>query len=119
MAAAISGIIAASVAVAGVASNVVMAKQGADAAKKAGRTAREQQLADLREQKNAQQRANSAAENEALLASAQNQLAARNLTVGFAGQNAKAGISPQIILPVALGTVAVSLAVFMLARRKK
>jgi len=101
----------------GVGASAVMAKQGADAAKKAGRTAREQQLADIRAQMNEQKRANSAAENEVLLSQAQSLLAQRKAGLAFA--NASKGVSAQAIVPAAIGITAVSLAVFMLARKKK
>lgn len=109
-----AGVIAA-VGVAGIAANVVMAKQGADAAKKAGRKVQSQAEQDRIAAEKAQRRQMVAQENESLFQQAQSQLA----QAGPAGANTQSGISPQIIVPVALGTVAVALTVILIARRKR
>jgi uncharacterized protein HemX len=116
------------VSVVGIGTNVVMAKEAQNAAKKAARKSRQQQLEDARAYAKEQRTANIRADNDALVAQAEQQLAQRNAInkqvgdngeAGYAGQNAIDTVSPQIILPVAIGVTAVGLTVFVLARRKK
>jgi Flp pilus assembly protein TadB len=108
-------VIGAAIGVAGIATSVVMSKQAGDAAKKAGKKARAQQLGDQAAADKAAKRAQTIQDNEAFFQDTRNQLAMRS---GVAGENASA-FPQQIIVPVALGTVAVALGVILLARRKR
>jgi len=120
--------IAASIGIASIATSVVLAKQAGDAAKKAGRTMRENQLADQAaydaqqvaakaEAELAERRARRQQDNEDFLQQIQYQLSMRS---GVAGENSNpAAVSSENILPIALGTAAVGVAVILLARRKK